>query len=138
MNILSKNNNFHYLSNDIITQNHLLALLEKCPNTEFFLVRIFLHSDRIRPDKTPYLDTFHAVNIVLRKRSWLLYLYFPLKKFKVTSDYSTKANSWDAFTKCFEFQEGLHGIPYLKRKIHGVEAKDLLRAGGVNHYNLIF
>ena len=36
MNILSKNNNFHYLSNDIITQNHLLTLREKCPNTEFF------------------------------------------------------------------------------------------------------
>ena len=69
------------------------SLREKCPNTEFFLVRIFLHSDRIRSDKTPYLNTFHAVNIVLRKRSWLLYLYFPLKKFKVTSDYSTKANS---------------------------------------------
>ena len=45
---------------------------EKCPNTEFFLVRIFLHSDWIwrvfrpnvgkyGPEKTPYLDTFHAV-----------------------------------------------------------------------------
>ena len=51
------------------------ALREKCPNTEFFLVRIFLHSDWIRRDtlysvrirentdhkKPPYLDTFHAV-----------------------------------------------------------------------------
>ena len=47
---------------------------EKCPNTEFFLVRIFLYSDWIRteyvfspntgkhvPEKTPYLDTFHAM-----------------------------------------------------------------------------
>ena len=49
-----------------------------CPNTEFFLVLIFQHSDWIRtdtsylsvfslnagrcgPEKTPYLDTFHAV-----------------------------------------------------------------------------
>ena len=53
-----------------------LALCEKCPNTEFFLARIFPHSDWIRRDtyvsvfspnaekygleKTPYLDTFHA------------------------------------------------------------------------------
>ena len=52
---------------------------EMCPNTEFFLVRIFSHSDWIRrdtpylsvsspnvgkygPEKTPYLDTFHTVN----------------------------------------------------------------------------
>ena len=54
----------------------------KCPNTEFFLVRIFPHSDRIRRDmkylfvfspnvgkyeaeKTPYLDTFQAVSFLL-------------------------------------------------------------------------
>ena len=54
------------------------TLREKCPNTEFFLVRIFPHSDWIRrdtsylsvfspnvekygPEKTPYLDIFHAV-----------------------------------------------------------------------------
>ena len=36
------------------------TLREKCPNTEFFLVRIFPHSDRIWRD-TPYLDTFHTV-----------------------------------------------------------------------------
>ena len=66
-----------------------------CPNTEFFLVHIFPHSDRIRrdtsylcifspnagkygPEKTPYLDTFHAVyiqhfaddaNIIYRNKS---------------------------------------------------------------------
>ena len=51
----------------------------KCPNTELFLVRIFLYSDWIRrftpqisvfrpntgkygPEITPYLDTFHEVN----------------------------------------------------------------------------
>ena len=53
------------------------VLLEKCPNTVFFLVRIFQHYDWIRgdrcltlfspisvklgPEKTPYLDTFHAM-----------------------------------------------------------------------------
>ena len=41
---------------------------EKCPNTEFFLVRIFLYSDWIyRPEKTPYLDTFHAVCSYIKK-----------------------------------------------------------------------
>ena len=56
-----------------------LTLREKCSNTEFFLVRIFPHSDWIRrdtsylsvfspnavkyrPEKTPYSDTFHAVS----------------------------------------------------------------------------
>ena len=34
-----------------------LKLREKCPNTELFLVRIFLHSDWIRRD-TPYFPTF--------------------------------------------------------------------------------
>ena len=63
-----------------------LALCEMCPNTEFFLVRVFQHSDWIRrdtlylsvfslnagkygPEKTPYSDTFHAVwfSILLMK-----------------------------------------------------------------------
>ena len=35
------------------------TLREKCPNTEFFLVRIFWHSDQ----KSPYLDTFQAVEL---------------------------------------------------------------------------
>ena len=55
------------------------SLREMCPNMEFFLVRIFPHSDWIRRDtkylsvfspnagkyeaeKTPHLDTIHAVN----------------------------------------------------------------------------
>ena len=41
------------------------SLREKCPNTEYFLLRIFLYSDGIQENtdqkKTPYLDTFHAV-----------------------------------------------------------------------------
>ena len=56
------------------------ALHEKCPNTEFFLVRIFQHSDWIRgdteylsvfspnagkygPEKSLHYDTFHAVRV---------------------------------------------------------------------------
>ena len=42
--------------------NNSDALREKCANTEFFLVRIFLYSVRIQ-EKTPYLDTFHAVMV---------------------------------------------------------------------------
>ena len=55
-----------------------IPLCEKCPNTEYLLVRIFPHSDwmrrdtsylsvfspntgKYRPANTPYLDTFHAV-----------------------------------------------------------------------------
>ena len=56
------------------------SLCEVCPNTEFFLVHIFPHSDWIPRDtsylsvfspnagkygreKTPYLDTFHSVHL---------------------------------------------------------------------------
>ena len=39
------------------------TLREKCPNTEFFLVRIQSECEKIRTRKTPYLDTFHAVMI---------------------------------------------------------------------------
>ena len=66
------------------------ALCEKCPNTEFFPVLIFPHSDSIRrdtsylsvfspnegnngPEKTPYLDTFHAVMCVFLNRSKTLH-----------------------------------------------------------------
>ena len=58
--------------------NCFCALSEKCPSMEFFLFRIFPHSDWIRryteylsafspnavkcgPETTPYIDTFHAV-----------------------------------------------------------------------------
>ena len=57
------------------------TLREKCQNTEFFLVRIFLYWDWIGrdteylsvfspntekygPEVTPYLDTFHVVDII--------------------------------------------------------------------------
>ena len=44
-----------------------LSLREKCPNTELFLVRIFLYfsyfpnTRKCGPEITPSLDTFHAV-----------------------------------------------------------------------------
>ena len=38
---------------------------EKCPNTVFFLVRVFSafspNAGKCGPEKFPYLDTFHAV-----------------------------------------------------------------------------
>ena len=63
---------------DIYVKFDEYSLYEMCPNTEFFLVRIFWHSHWIRrdtlclsvfslnagkygPEKTQYLDTFHAV-----------------------------------------------------------------------------
>ena len=46
-----------------------MSLREKCPNTEFFLVRIFFYSVQIQENtdqkKTPYLDAFHAVIVFL-------------------------------------------------------------------------
>ena len=66
---------------EISSSNYLnMPLREKCPNTELFLVRIFLYSDWIWRDTpylsvfssntwkyglemTPYLDTFHAVRL---------------------------------------------------------------------------
>ena len=62
---------------DFCIEFGLETLREKCPNMEFFLVRIFPHSDwtdrylvslriqsecgKIRTRKTPYLDKFHTV-----------------------------------------------------------------------------
>ena len=58
-----------------IYQKKLIPLREKCPNTEFFLVRVFRYGEiwsispysvrmpgKYGPEKTPYLDTFHAVS----------------------------------------------------------------------------
>ena len=38
-----------------------LTLREKCPHTVFFLVHIQSECRKIRPRKTPYLDSFHAM-----------------------------------------------------------------------------
>ena len=58
----------------IISDIHDGALHENCPNTEFFLLRVFLcsgteygdllfspNNGKYGPEKNPYLDTFHAV-----------------------------------------------------------------------------
>ena len=41
---------------------------EKCPNTELFRVRIFTEfspdTGKCGPERTPYLDNFHAVKIL--------------------------------------------------------------------------
>ena len=42
-------------------QIRIFFLREKCPNTEFFLVRIFPNTGKYGPEKTPYLDTFQTV-----------------------------------------------------------------------------
>ena len=46
-----------------------IILSKKCPNTEFFLVRTFPYltwiqkfTEKYEPEKTPYLNTFHAVS----------------------------------------------------------------------------
>ena len=60
------------------------SLCEKCPDTEVFLVSIFLYSVRIKygPEKTPNLETFHTVNkfyhTIKRKIHSLLFLLFDL------------------------------------------------------------
>ena len=61
----------------------IMTLSEKCPNMEFFLVHIFPYSGWIRrfthekyePEKTSYLDTFHAV--------WLSIIYKTMDKFEL-------------------------------------------------------
>ena len=76
---------FWALKVPLIKENVEHSLHEKCPNTELFLVHIFLYSDWIRrdspylsvfspntgkygPEITPYFDTFH---VVIRKlKDW--------------------------------------------------------------------
>ena len=71
------------------------SLCEKCPNTKFFLVRIFLHScitsylsvfspnaGKYGPEKTPYLDTFPTVIVMITMTvsiGGLFYYYFFLR-----------------------------------------------------------
>ena len=67
------------------------SLCEKCPNTELFLVHIFLYSDWIQenmdtgynpntgkygPEITPHLDSFHAVIVTRCSTLWLWVGYF--------------------------------------------------------------
>ena len=55
------------------------SLREKCPNTEFFLVRIFSVSVRIQSEcgkiptrKTPYSVTFHAVYVPALSQKFII------------------------------------------------------------------
>ena len=89
------------------------SLLEKCPNTELFLVRIFLYSDWIRrftgkygPEIIPYLDTFYAVFVKLKKKAlWPLFLWMGFNCLKAiatlrrqfTFYHSVPRNSWYSF-----------------------------------------
>ena len=56
--------------------NDSLTLREKCPNTEFLLVRISHIRNEYGPEKSPHLDTFCPVeaNHTKSKKSfvWLL------------------------------------------------------------------
>ena len=61
-------------------------------STEFFLVRIFLYSVWIHENtdrkKTPYLDTFHAVNTLLEIKvagKSKIHFYLPVKHETVIS-----------------------------------------------------
>ena len=38
------------------------SLREQCPNTEFFWSVFSKNAGKYRPEKTPHLETFHAVN----------------------------------------------------------------------------
>ena len=56
------------------------TLRKKFPNTEFFLVRIFLYSDWILTRKAPNLDTFHAVRTPPNNCFWIFsftWLFLP-------------------------------------------------------------
>ena len=66
------------------------TLREKCPNTHFFLVRIFPHSlsvfslnaGKYGPEKTLYLDSFHVVIIIDFGRFFpLSFLLFQLNEY---------------------------------------------------------
>ena len=85
---------FHFVS---------LALREQCPNTKFFLVRIFpypdwyevslrIHSEcgKIRTRKTPHLDTFHAVLVPFTNRR----LFFELLSYKALWMETSSEHSW--------------------------------------------
>ena len=76
---------FEYIEITLVLSKKI-ALPEKCPNTEFFLVRIFPHSAwngeilLISPysarmqentEKTPYLDIFHTVQVSKIPRNYL-------------------------------------------------------------------
>ena len=78
-NVKSKLISFEGYVRDIAVHILIQPLREKSPNTEFFPVRIFRteygeylsvfspNTEKHGPEKTPYLNTFHAVNLTYRK-----------------------------------------------------------------------
>ena len=63
-----------------LTFNWTSTLREKCPNTEFFLVRIQSEKVKHGPGKTPLLDNFYAVpeiakNFILQKTVFFSMLF---------------------------------------------------------------
>ena len=64
------------MCNKVYCPSTKLSLREKCPNTEFFLVRIFMHSDWIQEitdqKKAPYLDSFHVLYYQLKASQYYL------------------------------------------------------------------
>ena len=66
-----------------------LSLREKCPNKEFFLVLIFRIQSKCGkygPEKTPYLDTFHAVfgHLMVKQKTILIKHWKSRNKCNVT------------------------------------------------------
>ena len=89
------------------------TLREKCPNTEFFLVCIFPHLDWIQrdtkylsvfspnagkcgPEKTSYLDNFHAVTFseVFSGQPLLILLHQKVQAFEIVPNLFTKRAAW--------------------------------------------
>ena len=109
-----------------------------CPNTEFFLVRIFPHSDWIRrdkkylsifspnagkyrPEKTPYLDTFHAVGVFPSNYPWW-------------TDRSLEYLSFDHLLKCYFTAEK----PYQKWVLLELKMIFLLRSKIRSSFSEVF
>ena len=51
------------ISKSFNTINYTLLLREKCPNTELFLVHVFLYSDRIRISRSVLLAELEAYDL---------------------------------------------------------------------------
>ena len=103
------------------------SLHEKCPNTEFFLVHIFQYSDwiqknadqkklriwplfthlriqseyrKIRTKKTPNLDTFHGVSLLLRMCVYKNLLTDLLLHFIAMSVLVFRITTWLCWSSC--------------------------------------
>ena len=80
------------------TWNRYPTLREKCPNTEFFLVRIFPYSDWIRRD-TEYLSVFSLSPYSVWIREILR--ISPYSVWKRENTDQKKLRIWTPFTQCY-------------------------------------